>query len=158
MSVDVTIDVSGIEELQAKLNRLQNVGAALRQPFIQTASDIQTYMKEYPPLSAANVPRPGHTHYERGYGSKYTRVNGSWTGRKTSQMLNRSWSRRSTFTEHSAKIIIGTRVTYARFVHDKLKQARFHKARKWRTVQDAVEKYRTVLIQRVSAAIDRALR
>ena len=67
--IEVTVDMSDVERLQAKLNRLENVGATLKTPFVQSASDIQTWMKEYPPLSEANRPRPGHTYYLRGYGS-----------------------------------------------------------------------------------------
>lgn len=155
---DLSVTVDGIEALQAKLNRVANVGATLRTPFAQTAADIKTHMKEYPPSTEANMPRPGHTYYKRGYGPIYVRVrDGGVTGRKTSQLLNKSWSTSSQFTANTAKVTIGSRATYARYVHWGPKQARFHKARGWRTVQDAAKKYAAVLVKRATAAIDAAL-
>lgn len=156
---DLTVTVEGLAALQAKLNRVANVGAVLRTPFVQTASDIRTHMKEYPPASEANMPRPGHTYYKRGYGPIYVRKrDGGMTGRKTSQMLNRSWTTQNVFTENSAQVTIGTRVSYARYVHWGPKQARFHKARGWRTVQDAARKYAPLLVKRVEAALNAAAR
>lgn len=154
----VSIEIEGLESLQEKLNRVEDVGATLRRPFTQTAADIRTYMKEYPPESEANVPRPGHTHYQRGYGPIYVRKrDGGRTGRKTSQMLNRSWSMRSQYTATTATVTIGARATYAKFVHWLPLQASFHKRRNWRTVQAAARKFGPELVKRVEAALKAAL-
>lgn len=154
----LSIEIEGLKALQEKLNRVENVGATLRTPFTQTAADVQTYMKEYPPQSEANVPRPGHTHYQRGYGSIYVRKrDGGRTGRKTSQMLNRSWSMRSQYSATSATVTIGARATYAKFVHWLPSQAGFHRRRNWRTVQAAARKFGPELVKRVEAALKAAL-
>jgi hypothetical protein len=160
---DLSVSVEGIDALQSKLNRMENLGAVLRRPFTKTASDIQTYMKEYQPMSEANQPRPGHTYYKRGYGPIYVHVGGmtkkgnlrkgGWSGRKTSQMLNRSWSIRSEYAQNSARVTIGSRATYAKHVHWGPLQAGFHKRRNWRTVQAAAQKYQKLLVARVNAAL-----
>lgn len=159
LPVNVTVEVTGLRELQAKLNRLQDVGATLQTPFVQSAADIMTTMKEYPPASEANRPSLVRPWYERGYGTRRVRMrDGAIVGRKTSQMLNRSWSIRSRFEPREAEVIIGTRVTYARYVHDAAKQARFHKARGWLTVQTVAERYRAKVMERVEQAVNNALR
>ena len=127
--------------LQAKLNRLANIGQTLKIPLNNGAAKIYTFMRTYPPQSEANAPKAHGRWYKRGTGTMYARKDGGITVRRTSQMLNRRWSMRRTFTNTLAEVVIGNSASYVRFVHDARKQARFHGRRGWRTAQDAVARF-----------------
>ena len=140
--IEVTVDVD-TSRIVAKLQHVANVGEAMKPAIVRAADRVRAEVSEYPPATAANMPRPGHTHYVRGTGPVYVRkTDGKHTVRKTSQMLNRKWSTRYRFTEAEAEAVIGNSATYARYVHDSRKQARFHAARGWRTVQGTLTKLR----------------
>ena len=142
--IEVTID--GGDVVIRKLQHLSNVGEALRPAMVRAADRVREYVSLYPPASEANTPRPGHTHYERGLGSVYTRKrDGGRTVRKTSQMMNRKWSTKYRFTRAEAEAVIGNSASYAPYVHDGRQQARFHKRRNWRTVQETTLKLKDVI-------------
>jgi hypothetical protein len=154
----ITIEVEGIKALEAKLNKLRDVGAAVGPAFLTSGYEVRDWVKQYPPSGIANAPKAPGRWYERGYGSKYARRDGTVTGRKTSEMLNRSWSMTHTTTAHGVEVRIGNRASYARYVHDEERQAGFHAARGWRTAQAAIRKFESVIVKRISDAIDRAMR
>jgi hypothetical protein len=158
--IEVTVEDT---QVIVKLQKLSNMGEALRGGMVAAADRVRAEVSLYPPTSEANVPKPGHTHYVRGYGPVYVRVGASVStyqnkagrtaykvtggakGRKTSQMLNRKWSTKYRFTASEAEAIIGNSATYAPYVHDDRKQASFHKVRGWRTAQGALLKFKEAI-------------
>lgn len=168
----LVVEIRGARELQAKLNKLADIGATLKPALVQSAQEVLQTLKTYPPASEANLPPsppPGY-YYERGKGQWYVyagaKVHGgkkkvSRGGRrliKPSQMLNRSWSVVYSFSASQAEATIGTRVTYAKYVHHRDYQPAYHARRGWQTVQDVAERLGPAIAKRVDAAIEAALR
>ena len=110
------------------------------------AAELKATVSEYPGASVAN--QPNHRWYERGYGPRWSRKDGSIGGRKTSEMLNRSWG----IARKTWGAIVGSRASYSPVVHSHKEQARFHKARGWVTDKMAVDK----LLK--SGKVDRAVK
>jgi len=126
------VTVTGIEAVIAKLGKLQ--AEVLVAPWIQAVGiDAQTWMAEYPPSTEANVANAMGRWYERGRGSWRTRKNGSTVNDGKSERLQANWT--MTTTDGGLGALVGTSVTYARFVNDREVQAGFHARRGWRTVQ-----------------------
>ena len=119
--------------------------AALHYVEVDPAS-LKATVSEYPGASVAN--QPNHRWYERGYGPRWSRKDGSIGGRKTSEMLNRSWG----IARKSWGAIVGSRASYSPVVHSHKEQARSHRARGWVTDKMAVDK----LLK--SGKVDRAVK
>jgi len=152
---DIIVEVTGIRELQAQLDKLSNVGAVVGPALLKSGYELRDWVKEYPAATEANSPkRPGRW-YERGRGSMYARRDGSVRVVKASEMLNRRWAMTHTFTPQAAEVRIGNSASYARYVHDEEKQARFHTSRGWRTAQTAIKKFEAGIVRRISEAIDK---
>jgi hypothetical protein len=85
-----TIEIRGLDEVLKRLKNVRDltgVKAALK----AGALHVQGKINKYPPETAANdssLPR----WYERNYGPRWRRKDGSVGGRKTSQMLSKSWT------------------------------------------------------------------
>lgn len=85
------------------------------------------------PYPAAPTPS-GDTWYERGYGTKRRRKDGSITGRKTSEMLGRRW----TIASRSRMVVVlMNTASYAIYAHDKEEQSKVMEAIGWKTDADA---------------------
>lgn len=155
----ITVEVTGIAELQASLNRLSDVGAVVGPALKRGGNDVLDWVSLYPPETQANVPSgtPPERWYERGRGSMYASKKGIVKVVKSSEMLNRSWSTVYNMTPQEAVVTIGTRASYARFVHDATKQARFHERRGWRTVQAAIKQFEARIIDQCRQAINTAI-
>lgn len=152
----INVEVTGIRELQAQLNKLTDIGATIGPALVASAAELQTWVKEYPPASSANTPRSPGRWYERGKGSMYARRDGTVRVVKASQMLSKWGRMRRTMTPQLAEVVIGPRATYAPYVHDAEQQAKFHKSRGWRTAQEGINKFEPVIVRRVQEAIDKA--
>jgi len=150
-----SIKIVGLAELQKKL------GADFKRPLrgatLAIAQAIQHELTPYPPTTEANRPGgPGSRWYERGYGPKRETMAGVITGRKTSEVLFKSWGieRRGIIGQ-----VLGSKASYSPYVHSEEKQAKFHGKRGWVTDEDAVKKVeRDGTIERiVSQAVMHAL-
>ena len=145
----VELQVKGLMELRAKLGKVKF--SEVFTP-IMTAATVAAKGKiaKYPPSSAANSSGQKRW-YERGYGSKWRVKDGSIHGRKTSQMLGKSWTTK--VEDGGMRGIVGTKVTYAPWVQDRNRQASYHRRRGWVTVQDVAEKYGAEIVAKLERAI-----
>jgi len=144
--------IEGLDELLRKLKNLQEmklVKAALK----ASGADIQGIMVVYPPATAANSPSGDHW-YERGYGSRWRRRDGSIGGRRTSEMLNRKWTIREELG--GMQVVVGNNVTYGHWVQGD-EQTWFHRAHGWKTTKDVVEKETPKIMNFIKDAIDKEL-
>ena len=157
---EVVIRIEGLDRLQGKL-------AALEPRRYMTAvmgvclSDIKRDVAAYPPATEANQPRSftsggRNTWYERGYGSRWVRKNGSIGGRHTSELLGRSWTTR--VEQGGMRGVVGNKVSYGPFVQDEGEQAPFHKARGWTTIQQVAKRQAPRAIKRIQEAVRKILR
>jgi len=150
-----TVRIVGLEELQKKLGA--DFQAAVRGASKAIAAEVQGKIAPYPPATGANRPGgPGSRWYERGYGPRWRRKDGSLAGRKTSETLGRRWAieRRG-----GTGAVLGNIASYAPYVHSHEERADIHKKRGWISDQEAVQAVeRAGTIERiVSDAIMKAL-
>lgn len=139
----ITIQIEGLEALQRKLGR--DITPEVRGFTAAVAKDIEGRIAPYAPATSANWPvyniGPHHKPnnygrwYQRGYGPRWSRKDGSIGGTKSSEMMNRQWSIRPIGQWGQ---VIGNRASYANWVHAAVDQAGFHKARGWKTDKQAV--------------------
>lgn len=151
------IEIKGMREALDKLDRATS-DAVISRIMWAGVVHIEGKVKPYPPSSAANSPKAwtsggNNRWYERGYGSKWVRKDGSVRGRQSSEMHGRSWTVR--VRRHMG--VVGNDTTYGRYLQDEAKQARFHRARNWKTIQDVVEEERDTVVGFAKREIDREL-
>lgn len=144
----LTVKVQGADELVRALGG--DVKKAIQRGAHLIAAEVKREVAEYPALSDANVPRSFNAlysiksrkalnrWYQRGYGTKWARKDGTVGGARTSEMLNRSWGVRRL----PLGAFVGSKASYAPVVHHWKEQASFHKRRGWVTDRDAVERVR----------------
>ena len=150
--MSTNIEIRGLDKLLKKidnLGQLEGVKAGMK----AAAVHIQGKISKYPPSSDAN--RPGKRWYERGYGSKWTRKDGSIGGKKTSETLGKRWATSS--RDRGLTQVIGNNASYAPFVQDAEKQAAFHKQRGWSTAQGVVDDETETVVKFIQDEIDKAL-
>jgi hypothetical protein len=150
----VSIQIKGLERIAGKIKdaepRMWMEGA------MQAAvSDVKAWVAKYPPKSSANEPSDVLPWYQRGYGTRWRRLDGTTGGSKTSETLGRRWTQR--VENHGLRGIAGNNATYVRAVQDEDRQATFHKERGWRTVQDAVREKAPSVVAKLTQAIERIL-
>jgi hypothetical protein len=141
------IEITGITELTRKLSA--NIEAGLQPALLAIAAALQNVIAPYPP---APTYQNRKRWYERGYGNRWRRKDGSIGGRKTSQFLNRSW-----YSEprDSVTVVLGNRATYAPWVHG-TRQTKVNQEYGW--VNVATGKDRVVQDGTITRIIDTALR
>lgn len=110
---------------------------------------------EYPPATEANSPGRNRW-YERGYGPRWRRKDGSVGGRRTSQTLGRKWTTRVEDRGMTGKV--GNNVTYGPYVQHFKAQARFHKVRGWKTDKEVAERQGRKILQLFKDALAKAVR
>lgn len=128
------IDYDSNNEYIHKLNKLQETNWFI--PFLmELGSELQSRVSEYPPSTAANKPKRGTTHYQRGLGPVYTTMKGKAHKRLLSEQLGRKWD----LLKSGKSAIARNKAGYSAFVHSRAKQAGFHKQRGWKTELDVWE-------------------
>lgn len=156
-----TIIIQGDEDVKQLLARLGD-GRALKMALYAMGVHYKGKINRYPPATEANQPRAyntvsgGNTWYERGYGSKRIRRDGSIVGRKTSETLGRKWTveRR----DQGLTVVVGNNVSYSIYVHDADKQAWFHARRGWKTAQQVLEDEKSTLLAFAQTELDKLLK
>uniref|UniRef100_A0A6M3KQL4 Tail protein n=1 Tax=viral metagenome TaxID=1070528 RepID=A0A6M3KQL4_9ZZZZ len=153
--MSIQIDLRGLEPLLKKLDSIKG-NDALKGVMTAAASDLKSWVAVYPAAGEGNSPsNAGGRWYERGYGPRWKRKDGSVGGKRTSQTLGRRWTIEVMDQGMAARI--GNNATYGPFVQDAERQNRAHKAHGWRTVQDAIKVKGPEIIEKMRAAIDRLL-
>jgi hypothetical protein len=127
-----TIRIEGLDRALALLN--PQIEPALQAATKAIALEVQNVIAPYPPATAANDSGQARW-YERGFGSRWRRKDGSIGGSKTSEMLNRSWAIRAVGRWGAS---VGSRASYAPFVHSKDRQARALQRIGWKTDEAAI--------------------
>jgi hypothetical protein len=147
------VQYDGLEELLNALAESPEVAVDIFSRVLDKATlAIEGRVRPYPPATYANQPRSwtsggDNRWYERGYGPKWVRKDGSINGRKTSRFLGRQWTREISIYPNGvsqmgirgpvAEAIMGNSAPYVNYVQGR-KQARFHAERGWVTLDDAV--------------------
>ena len=132
----ITVRLDGLAGLAHMLSA--DLQAAAGNAAFAVATALQDRIAPYPPSTQANSPRPWtsggrNSWYERGYGTRWARKDGSIGGRKSSQTMNRRWS----IQRNGNSTTLSNGATYSPYVHrdgnSPPHQAGFHAARGWQT-------------------------
>lgn len=131
MPNDVTVRLAGVEQVYAKLGRLEG-NKVLRVPTEQGVLVLQRDMKVYPP------PRPRQRYRRTG-------------------TLGRRWTKRVRSSSDGVVGVVGNNTTYAPWVQSSRFIAWMHKDR-WQTDEQVMEQHRPRIVEFFHSAIRRALR
>ena len=140
----ITVKITVPPDLERALKA--DMQKVVKRASLPIAELVKGTVAPYQPATEANL--PNHRWYERGYGPRWSRKDGSIGGSRTSEMLKRSWG----VGRKRWGAIVGSRASYSPVVHHYKEQARFHKARGWVTDKMAVDKVLK------SGKVDRAVR
>jgi len=149
--LSVSMELKGYKLLERKLGPIQ-AGKFWKALLSAAASDVKDYIAVYPAASIANSPQ-ARRWYERGYGPRWYRADGSTGGSKTSETLGRRW----TISANSQRAIVGNNASYARAVQSAKEQAPYHGQRGWRTDEETLKEMRPKIVEKLRRAIDRIL-
>ena len=162
MPTDCSIEIEGLKELMQQLDP-KRMDRFANTAMHGAANIVRAEVKKYP----NEGPRPGDW---PGFKSEKQRRYFFWALRQGkievpyrrgqspgSEKLGSSWTQRIKKIQHGWEAIIGTRVSYARYVMDKTMQAEIHKGR-WNTVQDIAEQQAKNVQQFFDAAVQRWMR
>ncbi len=148
----VVMTVTGLDDLIRRIERAGKV-EVIRAALKAGAAHIKSIVSVYPPSSEANMPN-SRRWYQRGWGVKWMRADGTVNGYHTSETLGRRWTVRS--TNYTATI--GNNSSYAPYVHDPDDQAYFHAERGWKTTEQVAEDERETIENFIVSEIEKALR
>ena len=155
MPDDANFYIENLDELIAALKQFpKEVQRGLRVAMRVAAEKVRSGVAQYPEATGANFPPglDGYRWYERGFGTRTV------TGRAypTSETLGRSWTVKVKQTARMTRGIIGTNVSYAEFVQG-TKQAGFHRARGWKTVEQVLFTRRGAIWRAFGAVVRKVL-
>jgi len=133
MPDDVGFHIENLDKLIAGLEQFpKEVQRGLKIAMRVGGEVVRSGVAQYPAATGANMPPGlnGYSWYERGFGTR------TITGRSyaTSEGLGKTWTVKVKQTARMTRGIIGTNVSYAEWVQG-AKQAGFHSARGWKTVE-----------------------
>jgi len=146
--------IIGDKELQAKLRRISDL--SFLRPHIEGAVNHITSKLDntsYPSSTDANSPA-NRRWYERGWGSRYRRKDGSLGGQQTSERLGISWKGKAT---SDTRGIIGTDASYAKWVQGP-QQSAIMKKIGWKTTDTVVDEESEKVLKSIQKAVDNELR
>ena len=148
------ITIEGLDRLIDKLGKVE--GLDFMKGVMHTAgSMLKNFMAVYPHKTAANRPGgPGSRWYERGYGPRWMRADGSVGGRQTSETLGRRWTSR---VQGKTSAIVGNNASYAPYVQSAAKQAAWMSPIGWRTDQEGIDEVGPQIVEMAATEIERVL-
>jgi len=157
----VTLEVEGLDRLQRAMQQApREVDRGIRAAMTGGTEILKEGVATYPPASDANLPQPGvpgARWYERGRGGWYVRKRtGETVNYGGSEVLGKSWTTKISRTARGWLGVIGTKVSYARPVHDETQQADYHAQRGWKTAQQSVREG-AVKVQRLFNSVVRGI-
>jgi hypothetical protein len=145
----LTVELRGYDRLERKLGAIEAKRIA-KGVLMAAGKDMEGYTAPYPAARGGN----GRCWYERGFGTRWRRKDGSIHGRQTSEGLGRRWEVKPI---NDLSVSVGNNASYAPYVHDAEAQAGVHKGR-WKTIQDAVKDRGQHVIDLFREAIEAAWR
>ena len=145
----VHIEFRGLDELERKLGKIKS-HSFLQGLLVAAANQLVTWTAPYPPAPPYGVT---NRWWERGRGGFWRTKDGIIHGPKPlSEDLNKRWGVQ---THGELSVIVRNDASYAGWVHDKDRQAGFHAARGWRTIQDEWEKGKSELEKSMADEVER---
>ena len=152
----VTIDQKALNSIIRKLESLDDP-KVFRIPMDQSVKHLKRRIEKYPPQQSR--PQPFKTDKSRRFffwALKAGKITVPYKrGGINSETLGRSWT--TTISANGRRGEIGTVASYAPLVQDKTRQAAYHRAGGWRTVQDVAKKEESAIVRYFEKAYERVL-
>lgn len=151
--------IKGLPELLRKLDTLASLEGAKR-GLKAGALHIKGVVSQYPPATEANNSAMDRW-YQRGYGPRWRRRDGSIGGSKTSEALGRKWAQES--RNDGLTQVIGNNTSYGPWVQAAEKsgvkgpQAGFHREHGWKTDDDVIDQEGARVLAFVKSEVDKDL-
>ena len=149
-----TIEIEGLGPLLRKLGKIEGL-KILKAGLLLAGGDIKKTLQEYPPQTAANVPKAIGSWYVRGSGGFYRSSTGIKKTSK-SETLDRKWTvkaRKSGF-----QVVVGNNVSYGPYVQGPDEQASWMKRIGWKNTDQIAESEGPKVNALVKQELDMALR
>jgi len=129
------VRIEGAEQLDNLFDAAQ-LAASIQRVLGRVGQHVKVKMAVYPPQGEWKTPKqfPGRW-YQRGFGPRWARKDGSIGGANTSENLQHQWKVQLA----PRTVTIENEVSYAAYVQDADEQADFHKAHGWQTDQDVID-------------------
>ena len=150
----MTIEIQGLDRAMRKLTALKN-REYVEGTMQASVSIAKNYIAVYPASTEANNPARNRW-YERGYGGRWRRRDGTIGGRRTSETLGRKWTTKVEDRGMTGKV--GNNVSYGPYVQSHRLQAGFHRRRGWTTDEQAAKRQTPSIQALFRDAIERAAR
>jgi len=162
----IDVKVEGLEELKKRLDT-KRFAAASKVAIGKCAEEVKIEAIPYPPEGNWNSPRGYgsafdigsrkvvNRWYQRLYGARWARVDGSVGGRNTSEQMQQRWY---TQVKNSWEAKVANKASYAPWVKGE-DQAQFHKAHGWMKLSDDASNLakRGVFLKIFTAQVEKAL-
>lgn len=152
------IEFNGLDEVLNGLREFAGPGLrrSIRAAALAIGHQVIDLISPYP-----TQPNPANPNrwYQRGFGSRWRRKDGSLGGRRSSEQLGQSWAVKA----DSEGAVVGTKVSYAPWVQEAEHQARIHRETGWKTdvlvVQEITDSgvVEDIVLSAVAAAVGGAL-
>jgi hypothetical protein len=158
MTQDFGVKVQGLNKVQRMLNKA-DANKALIVGILWGMTKLIQEM-EYPPVSEANYPNAKGRWYQRGYGTKYIRKDGSIGGRETSHPLKDGWKEKL-FRGNNPKGVVSNTAPYSPYVQGDPRrnpgQAKIHQKRGWKSLPVEGKKLAPKITKQIIQAFKRRL-
>lgn len=148
-----------LKQVMIKVMAVIDDPAARQRVLTKAGDELKKILAIYPPAGIWNRPpgtRGDNRWYERGYGSRWLRNNGSMGGTNNSQQLDRSWvsEKRDEFTQS-----VNTGVTYAPFLLDPAQRVNWAVSHGWtsidKTAEDFTPGFEKIILDEIDKQIDK---
>jgi hypothetical protein len=148
--------IIGDEALKRKLRKLKDFRILL--PAMKAGRfHIKGKVSKYPRSTAANTKgtQAGDHWYQRGWGSKWVRKDGTVGGNQSSEDHAQSWFTKSSNRGLTQKI--GSDTTYGPYLQDPSKQTKVHNRIGWKTTDEIVDAEEQTVLNLFKKQVDKVL-
>lgn len=158
MTVEATL-VPNAAQIKRWLESVVDDPEARRRVLIRASLELQDRYIVYPAAGVWNraLGTCGNNKwYQRKFGPRYLRMDGTFGGRNTSENLQTSW--RNTIADDAYSASTSTGVSYAPYLYDPDKRVHWAQAHGWQTVDEIADNYAPRFAELVGEAIDEQAR
>lgn len=151
--------ITGDAELKRKLSKLKDL-SQLYPALFAAGVHVKGKVSIYPPSGPGNMPRTvagsGRVlpWYDRGYGTRWIRKDGSEGGNPTSEDLGPSWTATG---DQGTRVIIGNDTSYGQWVQGAGTQSAAMDKIGWKTTDEVVDEENATVLGLIKKEVDKIL-
>lgn len=145
--------LNGYDEAMRKLSG-ETLKAVCEKALKRFAEELKIRAIPYPPEGPWNTPAPYPARwYQRQFGPRWMKADGTYGGRNTSERLQKSWV---VETRSWAEVVLGNEASYADYVQGSQQQP-YHAAHGWKRVDEIAAEQAGLWTEIFGEEIERAL-